>query len=192
MTGPRVLRVASFAAALVLTGCAGDAVATPATTANYLQEYANAGSALDTATTTWDALGQALVAANTNTVANEAPIDATYARALQAFSTALLTIQFPASATNGVVESSGQRRERCPHRPRRRRKRRCIDSEVRQRRIQPPGGDQRCAAGAGAGLQHANRRRVISDDYAIAAAATRSTSRRARAALRRPTPRSAG
>ncbi|MGA8634530.1 MAG: hypothetical protein WB805_06710 [Candidatus Dormiibacterota bacterium] len=102
MTGPRVLRVASFAAALVLTGCAGDAVATPATTANYLQEYSNAGSALDTATTTWDALGQALVAANTNTVANEAPIDATYARALQAFSTALLTIQFPASATNGV------------------------------------------------------------------------------------------
>lgn len=102
MTGPRVLRVAWFAAALVLTGCAGDAVATPATTPNYLQQYANAGSALDTATTTWDALGQALVAANTNTVANEAPIDATYARALQAFSTALLAIQFPTSATNGV------------------------------------------------------------------------------------------
>ena len=102
MTGPRVLSVASFAAALVLTGCAGDAVATPATTPNYLQEYASAGSALDTATTTWDALGQALVAANTNTVANEAPIDATYARALQAFSTALLAIQFPASASNGV------------------------------------------------------------------------------------------
>jgi hypothetical protein len=102
MTGPRVLSVASFAAALVLTGCAGDAVATPATTPNYLQEYASAGSALDTATTTWDALGQALVAANTNTVANEAPIDATYARALQAFSTALLAIRFPASATYGV------------------------------------------------------------------------------------------
>ena len=102
MTGPRVLSVASFAAALVLTGCAGDAVATPATIPNYLQEYANAGSALDTATTTWDALGQALVAANTNTVANEAPIDATYAQALQAFSTALIAIQFPASATNGV------------------------------------------------------------------------------------------
>ena len=69
---------------------------------NYLQAYANAGSALDTATATWDALGQALVAANTNTVANEAPIDATYARALQAFSTTLLAIQFPASATSGV------------------------------------------------------------------------------------------
>jgi hypothetical protein len=102
MTGPRVVRVAWFAAALALTGCAGDAVATPATTPNYLQEYANAGSALDTATTTWDALGQALVTANTNTVANEAPIDAAYARALQAFSTALLAIQFPASATNDV------------------------------------------------------------------------------------------
>lgn len=102
MTGSRLLRVVWFAAALALTGCAGDAVATPAATPDYLQEYANAGSALDTATTTWDALGQALVAANTNTVANEAPIDATYARALQAFSTALLAIRFPATATNDV------------------------------------------------------------------------------------------
>jgi hypothetical protein len=102
MTGTQVLRVAWFAAAVVLTGCAGDAVATPVTTPNYIQEYANAGTALDTATTTWDALGQALVAADTNTVANEAPIDATYAHALQAFSTALLAIQFPASATNAV------------------------------------------------------------------------------------------
>lgn len=102
MTGSRLLRVVWFAAALALTGCAGDAVATPAATPDYLQEYANAGSALDTATTTWDALGQALVAANTNTVANEAPIDATYARALQAFSAALLAIRFPATATNDV------------------------------------------------------------------------------------------
>jgi hypothetical protein len=97
-----MLRVAWFTAALVLTGCAGDAIATPATTPNYLQEYATAGSALDTATTTWDALGRALVAAGTNTVANEAPIDAAYARALQTFGTALLAIQFPASATNDV------------------------------------------------------------------------------------------
>src|ERR1700686_1195201 len=64
MTGPRMVRVTWFAAALALTGCAGDAVATPATTPNYLQEYADAGSALDTATTPWDALGQALAPAN--------------------------------------------------------------------------------------------------------------------------------
>ena len=102
MTGPRVWYVASFAAAIALTGCAGDAVATPAPTSNYLQQYANAGSALDAATTKWDGLGQALVAAGTNTVANEAPIDAAYAQALQAFSNALLAIEFPASATNDV------------------------------------------------------------------------------------------
>ncbi len=102
MTDPRVWCVAWFAAAIALTGCAGDAVATPAPSSNYLQQYANAGSALDTATTKWDGLGQALVAAGTNTVANEAPIDAAYAQALQAFSNALLAIAFPASASNDV------------------------------------------------------------------------------------------
>jgi predicted ATPase len=102
MTHPRIWCVAWFAAAIALTGCAGDAVATAAPTSNYLEQYANAGSALDTATTTWDALGQALVAAGTNTVANEAPIDAAYAQALQAFSNALLAIAFAASATHDV------------------------------------------------------------------------------------------
>jgi hypothetical protein len=89
---------------VALVGCGGTATsrATAATSANYVQQYAKAGAALDTATTTWDTLGQSLVVAGTNTVANEAPIDAAYAQALQAFSTALLAIQFPPSAQNDV------------------------------------------------------------------------------------------
>ena len=85
-------------------GC-GSTVAggtTPGTNAGYVQQYANAGAALDTATTTWDTLGQSLVAAGMNTVANEAPIDASYAQALQVFSNAVIAIQFPASAMTDV------------------------------------------------------------------------------------------
>jgi predicted ATPase len=104
MTGPQMWRVAWSAAAVVLVGCAGtdSSGATANATPSYVQQYANAGSALDTATTTWDQLGQALVAAGTNTVANEAPIDAAYATALKAFSQALLAIQFPDTAENDV------------------------------------------------------------------------------------------
>jgi len=89
---------------IVLAGCAGavSGNTTPSTNANYIQQYANAGAALDTATTTWDTLGQSLVAAGTNTVANEAPIDAAYAQALQTFSNTLLGIQFPSAAGNDV------------------------------------------------------------------------------------------
>src|ERR1035441_6843867 len=100
MTGQRARYVVLSVAAAVLVGC-GDTVtraATPTTTAAYIQQYANAGAALDTATTTWDTLGQSLVAAGTNTVANEAPIDAAYAQALQTFSNTLLGIQFPSAA----------------------------------------------------------------------------------------------
>jgi hypothetical protein len=67
-----------------------------------IQQYARAGAALDAATTTWDTLGQSLVAAGTNTVANEAPIDAAYAQALQTFSATLRSIHFPASAGNDI------------------------------------------------------------------------------------------
>jgi hypothetical protein len=104
MTWPWMRRFAWSAAAVALAGCAGTATggASPTATPNYVQQYANAGAALDTATTTWDTLGQSLVAAGTNTVANEAPIDASYAQALQAFSSTLLGIQFPASAQNDV------------------------------------------------------------------------------------------
>jgi hypothetical protein len=100
MIGARLLRLVWSIVVVALVGCGGTVTsgATPATSANYVQQYANAGAALDTATTTWDTLGQSLVAAGTNTVANEAPIDASYAQALQAFSTTLLGIQFPASA----------------------------------------------------------------------------------------------
>ena len=111
MTRQRARCVVMCVAAAALVGC-GDSVtgtASPAATSSFVRQYADAGAALDTATTTWDALGQALVTANTNTVANEAPIDAAYARALQAFSSALLAIQFPASATDDV-HSGGQRR----------------------------------------------------------------------------------
>ena len=104
MTGPRGWRVAWSAAALALTGCAssGNPASTPAATPSYIQQYANAGSALDKATETWDSLGQSLVAAGTNTIANVAPIDAAYAIALQAFGTAVLAIQFPASSETDV------------------------------------------------------------------------------------------
>jgi hypothetical protein len=104
MTGQRARYVVLSVAAAVLVGC-GDTVtgtATPTTTPAYVQQYADAGAALDTATTTWDALGQSLVAAGTNTVANEAPINAGYAQALQTFSSTLLAIQFPAPAMNDV------------------------------------------------------------------------------------------
>jgi hypothetical protein len=104
MIGARLLRLVWSVVVLALVGCGGTVTSggTPATSANYVQQYANAGAALDTATTTWDTLGQSLVVAGTNTVANEAPIDAAYAQALQAFSTSLLGIQFPASAQNDV------------------------------------------------------------------------------------------
>jgi hypothetical protein len=102
MIGSQMRRVAVSAAALALMGCATAPAATPAPTPSYLQQYAAAGSALDAATTKWDALGQALVEANTDTIANEAPIDAAYEQALQAFSNALLAIHFPASAKNDV------------------------------------------------------------------------------------------
>src|ERR1700688_4056214 len=102
MIGARLLRLVWSVVVVALVGCGGTVTsgATPATSTNYIQQYANAGAALDTATTTWDTLGQSLVVAGTNTVANEAPIDAAYAQALQAFSTTLLGIQFPASAQN--------------------------------------------------------------------------------------------
>jgi hypothetical protein len=91
-------------AIIVLAGCGGtvSGSTTPSTNADYIQQYANAGAALDTATTTWDTLGQSLVAAGTNTVANEAPIDAAYAQALQTFSNTLLGIQFPSAASSDV------------------------------------------------------------------------------------------
>jgi hypothetical protein len=103
MTGTRVRRVAESVAALALAGCASSATggASPPASPNYVQQYANAGAALDTATTTWDTLGQSLVAAGT-TVANEAPINASYAQALQTFGTALLGIQFPVSTQSDV------------------------------------------------------------------------------------------
>jgi hypothetical protein len=101
--GPRVRRIAWSIASLTLVGCAGTAaVTTPETTPLYIQQYANAGTGLDTATTLWDTLGQSLVASGTNTVAKEAPINASYAQALQTFSTTVLGIQFPASAHNDV------------------------------------------------------------------------------------------
>lgn len=101
--GPRVRRIAWSVASLALVGCASTAaVTTPATNPLYTQQYANAGAALDTATTLWDTLGQALVAAGTNTVANEAPINASYAKALQTFSSTVLGIQFPIAAHKGV------------------------------------------------------------------------------------------
>jgi hypothetical protein len=88
---------------VTLSGCAGTATVTTAIpNPPYIQQYANAGAALDTATTLWDTLGQSLVAAGTNTVAMEAPIDSSYAQALQTFSTTVLGIQFPASAHNDV------------------------------------------------------------------------------------------
>ena len=104
MTVAGVRRVAWSVAAMALAGCGSTATggATPATGPNAIQQYANAGAALDAATTLWDTLGQSLVAAGTNTVANEAPIDASYAQALQTFSNAVLGIQFPASATTDV------------------------------------------------------------------------------------------
>jgi hypothetical protein len=104
MIGARLRHLVRSVAVVALVGCGGTVTggATPATSANYIQQYANAGAALDTATTTWDTLGQSLVVAGTNTVANEAPIDAAYAQALQAFSTTLLAIQFPASAQNAA------------------------------------------------------------------------------------------
>src|SRR6202051_86909 len=104
MIGARLGHPAWSVAVVALVGCGGTVTggATPATSTNYIQQYANAGAALDTATTTWAPLGQSLVVAGTNTVANVAPIDAAYAQALQAFSTTLLSIQFPASAQNDV------------------------------------------------------------------------------------------
>lgn len=102
MTGPQLWRVALSAGALALMGCTSSPAATPGTTPSYLQQYGAAGSALDAATTKWDALGQALVAANTDTIANEKPIDADYAQALQTFSNTLLAIPFPASAKSDV------------------------------------------------------------------------------------------
>jgi hypothetical protein len=88
---------------VALVGCAGTAaVTTPTNNPSYIQQYANAGAALDAATTLWDTLGQSLVAAGTNTVAKEAPIDASYAQALQTFGNAVLGIPFPASAHNDV------------------------------------------------------------------------------------------
>jgi hypothetical protein len=103
MTGPGCRRIAWSVASVALVGCAGTAtVTTPIVNSPYIQQYANAGAALDTATTLWDTLGQSLVAAGTNTVAKEAPINASYAQALQNFSTTVLSIQFPASAHNDV------------------------------------------------------------------------------------------
>jgi hypothetical protein len=103
MTVPRVRRIAWSVASVTLVGCAGTGTATtPTTRASYIQQYANAGAALDAATTLWDTLGQSLVAAGTNTLANEAPIDASYAQALQTFSNTVLGIQFPALAHNDV------------------------------------------------------------------------------------------
>jgi hypothetical protein len=104
MIGAWVPRLAWPVAAAALVGCGSTATGgtTPTTGPNAIQQYANAGAALDTATTTWDTLGQSLVAAGTNTVANEAPIDASYAQALQTFSNAVLGIQFPATATTDV------------------------------------------------------------------------------------------
>jgi uncharacterized protein (DUF1786 family) len=104
MTAARVRRMSWPIVAAALVGCGSTAGggATPATNANYIQQYANAGAALDTATTTWDTLGQSLVAAGMNTVANEAPIDAGYAQALQLFSNTVLAIQFPAAAMTDV------------------------------------------------------------------------------------------
>jgi hypothetical protein len=103
MTGPGCRRIAWSVASVALVGCAGTAtVTTPIGNPPYIQQYANAGAALDTATTLWDTLGQSLVAAGTNTVAKEAPINASYAQALQTFSNAVLSIRFPASAHNDV------------------------------------------------------------------------------------------
>ncbi len=87
MAGPRARRMALSVASVALMGCGSTATfATPTTSPAYIQQYANAGTALDTATTLWDTLGQSLVAAGTNTVANEAPVNAAYAQALQTFS----------------------------------------------------------------------------------------------------------
>ena len=103
MSGPPVRRLACSVAAVVLVGCGATATgATPPAAPSYIQQYASAGAALDTATATWDTLGQSLVAAGTNTVANEAPVDASYADALQTFDNALRSIPFPASAGNDV------------------------------------------------------------------------------------------
>lgn len=82
MAGPRARRMALSVASVALMGCGSTATfATPTTSPAFIQQYANAGTALDTATTLWDTLGQSLVAAGTNTV---------------------LGIQFPASAHNDV------------------------------------------------------------------------------------------
>jgi len=107
MTWPSMRRFAWSAAAVALAGCGSTATggASPTATPSYVQQYADSGAALDTATTTWDTLGQSLVAAGTNTVANEAPIDASYAQALQTFSTTLLSIQFPSPAQNDVRDA---------------------------------------------------------------------------------------
>lgn len=104
MIGAWVPRLAWPVATAALVGCASTATGggTPITGPNAIREYANAGAALDAATTLWDTLGQSLVAAGTNTVANEAPIDASYAQALQVFSNTVLGTQFPASATTDV------------------------------------------------------------------------------------------
>lgn len=104
MTGQRARYVVLSVAAAVLVGCGATVTGAtpPTTTPAYVQRYADAGAALDAATTTWDTLGQSLVAAGTNTVANEAPINATYAQALQTFSSTLLATQFPAPATNDI------------------------------------------------------------------------------------------
>ena len=64
MAGPRARRMALSVASVALTGCGSTATfATPTTSPAYIQQYANAGTALDTATTLWDTLGQSLVAA---------------------------------------------------------------------------------------------------------------------------------
>jgi hypothetical protein len=103
MRGPRARRLTLSVAAVAIVGCGSTAAGTtPAANALYIQQYAQAGAALDAATTTWDTLGQSLVAAGTNTIANEAPIDAAYAQALQTFSATMGSIQFPASAGNDV------------------------------------------------------------------------------------------
>jgi hypothetical protein len=103
MAGPRARRMALSVASVALMGCGSTATfATPTTSPAFIQQYANAGTALDTATTLWDTLGQSLVAAGTNSVANEAPVNAAYAQALQTFSNTVLGIQFPASAHNDV------------------------------------------------------------------------------------------
>ncbi len=104
MIGARVQRIVWSSATIALAGCASNASGgtTPTADPNYTQRYANAGAALDSATTLWDTLGQSLVAAGTNTVANEAPINAAYAQALQTFSTAVAQIPFPAPAANDV------------------------------------------------------------------------------------------